>query len=183
MFDIKFFSERLRTVRTKKGLSQADLAKAIGVSAATISSYETANGAKIPALDKAEAIAEALGVSLDWLCGLTAPDTEEQNTIDVLKGLANAIEILKLDVNYFDGNGIYSQSMDISAKNLILMQFLMDLNKISSVLHDDEIPEYLKTGLKNAIYEKYKKYNISQLIYDVNNNSVQPISEKDKYPF
>lgn len=183
MFDIKIFSERLKTVRTKKGLSQADLAKMIGVSSATISSYETANGAKIPSLNKAEAIAETLEVSLDWLCGLTAPDSQEQSTIDVLKGLADAIGVLKLDVNYFEGDYMNPTSMDISARNVILMRFLMDLNKITSVLQDNDIPEYLKAGLKNAIYEKYKSYSISQLIYDVDSPNTSTLTSKDEYPF
>ena len=60
MFNVKIFSERLKAARTSKHISQADLAKAVGVSAATISSYETVNGAKIPSLDKAEAIANEL---------------------------------------------------------------------------------------------------------------------------
>lgn len=69
MFEIRVFSERMKTARVEKRLSQAELAKAVGVSAATISSYETTNDPKMPSLDKAAAIAEALGVSLDWLCG------------------------------------------------------------------------------------------------------------------
>lgn len=69
MFEIKNFAERLKTARTKRGLSQAELAKAVSVSAATISSYETLNNTKIPSLDKAAAMADFLGVSLDWLCG------------------------------------------------------------------------------------------------------------------
>ena len=43
MFNVKIFSERLKAARTSKHISQADLAKAVGVSAATISSYETVN--------------------------------------------------------------------------------------------------------------------------------------------
>ncbi len=69
MFNSQIFAERLKSARNKKHLSQAELAKGVGVSAATISSYETPNGTKIPALDKAAAIASELDVSLDWLCG------------------------------------------------------------------------------------------------------------------
>lgn len=69
MFNTNVFSEKIKAARAKKHISQAELAKIIGVSAATISSYETPNGTKVPSLDKAQAIAEALDVSLDWLCG------------------------------------------------------------------------------------------------------------------
>ncbi len=181
MFDANVFAERLKKARSDKSLSQAELAEKVGVSTTTISSYEKSKGSKVPALDKAQTIAEVLGVSLDWLCGLTAPDSEEQNTIEVLNGLANAIGVLKLDINQYDENDNY---MEISATNEVLVRFLKDLSKIVSVLHDDEIPEYLKTGLKNTIYEKYKKYNISQLgCNGDNNNSVQPVTDKDDYPF
>ena len=69
MFNTKIFAERLKAARTEKHISQAELAKTVGVSAATISSYETPSGAKIPSLDKAAAIASELDISLDWLCG------------------------------------------------------------------------------------------------------------------
>lgn len=75
MFDTKTFAERLKMSRNQKHISQADLAKAVGVSAATISSYETPNGTKIPALDKAAAIASFLEVPLDYLCGGELPNT------------------------------------------------------------------------------------------------------------
>jgi len=69
MFDSNVFAERLKKARTAKSLSQAELAEKVGVSTTTISSYEKFKDSKIPALDKAQTIAETLGVSLDWLCG------------------------------------------------------------------------------------------------------------------
>ncbi len=89
MFDTKVFAERLKTARSNKHISQADLAKAVGVSAATISSYETPNGTKIPALDKAAAIASFLDVPLDYLCGGELPNTPitDFNLETYLRGL------------------------------------------------------------------------------------------------
>lgn len=67
------FAERLRQTRQKNGLTQEELAKKSGVSKSTISLYENPDGekGKNPSLDNAMRIAESLGVSLDWLCGLS----------------------------------------------------------------------------------------------------------------
>lgn len=79
MFNAKIFANRVKAVRTQKNISQAELAKIAGVSAATISSYENPNGAKVPTLDKAAAIASHLGVTLDYLCG---EDTAAASIVD-----------------------------------------------------------------------------------------------------
>ena len=63
------FARNLKEIRTQKGLTQAALGRAVGVSAQTVSAYES--GSKQPSLDKAAAIAEELDISLDKLCGVT----------------------------------------------------------------------------------------------------------------
>ena len=57
------FSERLRELRKKAGLSQDGLAKAAGLSTDTISKLERPG--KEPAWDTAVKLAAALGVQLD----------------------------------------------------------------------------------------------------------------------
>lgn len=69
-YDKEMFSCRLRIARIKRKLKQSELAQTIGVSAATISSYERVLNAKIPSLDNAYKISRYLDVSLDWLCGI-----------------------------------------------------------------------------------------------------------------
>lgn len=61
------FAERLRLAREKKGMGLKELREAVGVSQSAMSHYST--GATLPPLDVAVKIAEALGVSLNWLCG------------------------------------------------------------------------------------------------------------------
>lgn len=63
------FSERLRALRTLKNLSQAALADMLHISVRTIIRYE--NGDRVPDLDTACLLAQVLGVSLDYLCGLS----------------------------------------------------------------------------------------------------------------
>lgn len=73
MESISLFAERLKEVRTKRGMKQAELAEEVGVSTQTISAYEkggTIGKGKNPTLENAIRIAQTLNVSLDWLCGI-----------------------------------------------------------------------------------------------------------------
>ena len=64
------FTKRLRRKREEANFTQAQLAAIVGVSTQTISAYErTGEKGKTPTLDNAAKIAQALGVSLDWLIG------------------------------------------------------------------------------------------------------------------
>lgn len=67
-FDMKEFGERLKKARVATGKSQAALGSAAGLSAQAISAYE--KGKQKPAIDAAAILADALGVSLDDLCGI-----------------------------------------------------------------------------------------------------------------
>lgn len=62
------FSERLKETRLSRELTQKQLAEQAQMAVTSYSSYE--KGAKKPPLDAAFRLAQALNVSLDWLCGL-----------------------------------------------------------------------------------------------------------------
>jgi len=53
----------LKQAREEKGLSQAELADAVGLKQSTISQYE--NGSRKPSLVKAKRLSNILGISLD----------------------------------------------------------------------------------------------------------------------
>lgn len=61
------FGERILSIRKRLKWSQDDLAKKVGTSAPIIGRYER-NEIK-PAIDTAKAIADALGVTVDFLLG------------------------------------------------------------------------------------------------------------------
>lgn len=61
--------------RKKAGLSQLDLADALGVSRQSVSKWET--GESNPDITKLPALAKALGVSVDWLLSEDAPAEEK----------------------------------------------------------------------------------------------------------
>ena len=61
------FSERLRTLRNNKGLSQADFAKQIKISKSSVNMYE--RGEREPSLTTLEVIADYFNVDMDYLLG------------------------------------------------------------------------------------------------------------------
>lgn len=65
---MKIFAERLKELRTEKGLSLKELATKIGVSDIAISRWE--NELRIPKIDTLASIAKFFGVSSDYLIGL-----------------------------------------------------------------------------------------------------------------
>ena len=72
MKDLSTFAKNLKSARERAGMKQNELAEKVNVTPQTISAYEkSAAGSKgkNPTLENALAIAEALHVSLDKLCG------------------------------------------------------------------------------------------------------------------
>lgn len=61
------FSERLRELRQKKGLSQSQLADALNISKSAISMYEL--GKREPDLETLEGIADFFNVDINYLIG------------------------------------------------------------------------------------------------------------------
>lgn len=64
------FGKRMGDIRKQKKLSQDDLAKVIGTISVTVGRYE--RDEVKPSIDTAAKIADALGVSLDYLSGNTS---------------------------------------------------------------------------------------------------------------
>ena len=65
--DEKIFGKRLKEARKAAGLCQQELANILGVNRASICRLE--RSINMPALHTAVLMADALGVSLDWITG------------------------------------------------------------------------------------------------------------------
>lgn len=61
--------DKLRDLRNERNLSQAQLAKRIGVTNSTIALYET--GDRLPSLPRLIALSKSLGVTTDYLLGVS----------------------------------------------------------------------------------------------------------------
>ena len=73
------FSEKLRVLRKKAGLTQMELAQAIGISQAAITDYE--RGRRIPTMDKISPMAKALKVSYEELLKTDSKVNDTKNNI------------------------------------------------------------------------------------------------------
>lgn len=83
------FSDRLNYTRKQKKIKQADLGKLVGTSGDIIGKYE--RGENIPSIDVASKIADALGVTIDYLVKDGEYEQIDKETLTRLK------EIQKLD--------------------------------------------------------------------------------------
>ena len=63
------FSERLRELRLERGITQDDLALAIGLSRSTIAGYESPSKRREPEFNTTKKIADYFSVSVDYLIG------------------------------------------------------------------------------------------------------------------
>lgn len=123
------FAERLREARTAAKLTQADLSKKAGVTAATISAYESSDGnkGKNPSLENALKLAEGLNVSLDWLCGFSIK-TDKAPIVDFLKMLVSLDDFsdISFDNVNFDktnaSNVLPNAYMDIDDDDMMIEQ-------------------------------------------------------------
>lgn len=80
------FGERLVNTRKKRKMSQDELAKQIGVHAPVIGRYE--RDEVKPSIETAFKIAKALGVSLDYLTGLTELELDK-SIVSIITNLQN----------------------------------------------------------------------------------------------
>lgn len=68
-FEKRIFGERLRQCRKESGMKQRVFCEQVGISQGNLSAYEV--GRLSPPVEKLVLIADALNVSLDYLCGRT----------------------------------------------------------------------------------------------------------------
>jgi transcriptional regulator with XRE-family HTH domain len=98
------FGTTLRTIRETKGLTQSELAERSGLQPSAVSHFEA--GRRSPSFDNLRALADALGVSTDYLLGrdaapgLAGPTAEKlfrhagEVTDDELRTLAEFAEMM-----------------------------------------------------------------------------------------
>ena len=78
-------SKIIADLRTEKGFSQTDLANESGVSRVMIGKYE--RGEASPSIEAAKKIADALGVSLDYLVGEGVNASFDKKTVQRLQDI------------------------------------------------------------------------------------------------
>lgn len=93
--NIKIFSENIKKYREKIGYTQRELARRIGATPTSVSAYE--KGTKNPSLGMAVAIAKALLISVDTLCGLKC-DPVIDSVADAINAIMTIEEKARADI-------------------------------------------------------------------------------------
>lgn len=180
--DNNLFSQRLKEARLNAKLKQTELSKLSGVTAATISAYERADEGKgkNPSLENALKLAQALNVSLDWLCGL-AVNNEKVQISDFLKmlvkldkeGVYNSIDEVYVNRGY----EVKRQCASITVEHDIITTFLLEWDKIRNLFYKKTINEDLYNLWLNQQYMKadlWQKQNENSINVLLNNNEDLP---------
>lgn len=134
--------DRIRRIRTEKGMSQAELGVLIGLTADRIQKYE--NGARSPKADMLKQIANALGVST---LALTDPNTASH--------IGAMYAFFELEENFgatiTEGSNGHSIALSFDPQSELynhLERWLLEYDTLQAQLHaassDDERAEFIK---------------------------------------
>lgn len=157
MIDFLLFSNRLKELRKKAGISQKELAETVGVSYASLSSYENGSGGKIPSMEIVIKIADYFNVSIDWLLGRDTKKFVSRESTDKTE-LYNAI--LTVMFNTQCTLGYSSEFEPIETTNLCFPEteiraFLYSVNEVMPILTNSTFPDYVKQGVIDTLLKKY----------------------------
>lgn len=155
------FAETLRNLRTKKGLSQNQLARLMFVNNTTISKWE--NGIHLPDVAMITRLAQILEVDIGTLFSIASESDESPNIIMVEdnKPILNySLQILeevvpnamiagfnkpKMAIEYAKANRIDLAILDIelgTASGLDLCRSLLEINPCTNVVYLTAYPDY-----------------------------------------
>lgn len=151
------FAQRLKQLRERNGIKQNELAKSVGVTSNTISSYEKSdmdgNGKK-PTLENAQAIAEYFGVSLDWLCGRSDTLSGGYTNLTIEQYLRSLVDIII-------GTSLTVQKETLPPKLIVesfdVGNFIIQVDDLVRVYRDGSIPENLFEICVNKVISDYGK--------------------------
>ena len=150
---LTIFAQRMKQAREKKNLKQNELAKAVGVTPTTISSYEKSddegNGKK-PTLENAQAIAEKLEVSLDWLCGMS-----DNSTVTYASFSAILMSWSDAKPPFFN-----TESSCICFDNYDIQNFAQKISDLIKVYHNGSITDDLLNVCIEKIINDYSSYKV-----------------------
>lgn len=175
--NMNIFSKRLKEARNDKNMTQKELSEKSGVSTVMISAYErnNINSGKNPALNNIYAIATVLGVSIDWLCGLSDNYSIENkangeiNTKNFLQSLYCIVKKCVVDekVNYHTKGNDYTITVP---QFCYAYDFITDCKTFNEALKLSVLTDEMKQTLLSGIIEKYlnKATNTDELfnLYD-----------------
>lgn len=161
--DISVFSERLTQARQKKKLNFKELSKISGITATAISYYE--KGTKVPQLDSASKLAVALGVSLDWLCGIENDVTNSNDNVSILNSLILCLDKFPNTIN--TNNDIMELDFIFSLSDDAITNFIYEFNSIKRLKQTSDVfTGEMYNTLISALIKKYQDKALCKTLYD-----------------
>ena len=158
------FGERLRKARKSKGITQAELAEAIGVHEMTIRRWETDK--RSPRIEEIRALASFLEIPVDFLMG----ESEKPSLLKTLNNMVNPFpaEPQKVNDNIKEQKGSFNMAYwggvadnvqnlaDSGDKDKIISVAFMLKNALSSLLNKAGVNE---AGIKKFYMENNTIFN------------------------
>lgn len=173
------FKERFEKVRNERKVTQKEIADALGLTSQAISSY--LSGRTKPSLDIAAKIAEFLGVSLDWLCGISEEKTITSGIpvtyTDLILILSKLIKMnMSVDISYeFDTPPFFKCNASINFHDYQLAKFFKEWIRINKLKDNGTIDEeicdlWIEKQLRNEWTKSSFLDNDSQIkLYEQDN--------------
>ena len=180
--NVQLFSERLKIERRKAGFTNESLAEEAGLSIDTLISYTRADPS-MPNIVNAAALATALNVSLDYLCGLS-----EAKEINVERRVSPYVLLMNLYIATKDAG--LSVNIDTSRRSITFksenahIAYFFDQVRNCKTLSDARELAMQFDNMKligNQIVDKdtYEKYITDQLIYgDITEEDIELYPEE-----
>lgn len=180
--NIQLFSERLKLERRKAGFTNESLAEEAGLSIDTLISYTRADPS-MPNIVNAAALATALNVSLDYLCGLS-----EAKEINVERRVSPYVLLMNLYIATKDAG--LSVNIDTSRRSITFksenahIAYFFDQVRNCKTLSDARELAMQFDNMKligNQIVDKdtCEKYITDQLIYgDITEEDIELYPEE-----
>ena len=119
----RIFSQRFRTLRKEKGLSQAEMANLLNFSKTTISLYERADTGKgrLPDAESLHTICSKLGVSSDYLLGFADEMMLNDNCFDAAQFDRQYVIKTRTETSTDTRALSFWEALSLAAKSSILM--------------------------------------------------------------
>lgn len=180
--NVQLFSERLKLERRKAGFTNESLAEEAGLSIDTLISYTRADPS-MPNIVNAAALATALNVSLDYLCGLSeAKEINVERRVSpyvLLMNLYTATKDAGLSVNV-DTSG---RSITFKSENAHIAYFFDQVQNCKTLSEVRELAMRFDNmkQIENQIVDKdtYEKHLADQSIYgDITDEDIELYPEE-----
>ena len=157
-FSSAVFSERLKAARIKAALSQKGLSEQSGVSPLSISGYESST--KTPNLSSAYALASALNVSLDWICGLNEENIQEPSTPTTRDYLLFTTRLIDTITN--------ESFLKLAEENLTsgtpIYDFIIDYLKFKDMVKNWNTNIEIINETLNHLFQDFELYSVESLL-------------------